>query len=115
MLNLRTVSAAALGLGLAIAAPGLATAETAAPQDRRIDLGQQQGDVYATLRADGLHVVATFAEADGAAVPVRFESVLAPGQTVTVSSPRVAGEPANTVAITRQADQLIVRKVPAID
>jgi hypothetical protein len=90
-------------------------AAAAAPEDRRLDLGRQQGDVYTVKQADGLHVVATFAEPGQATAPVRFETVLAPGQAVTVSSPRGVGEPTEAVTLTRHGDDVEVRKLAEID
>jgi hypothetical protein len=111
-------AAASLGLAVATMAASWAAAPyaapAAAPADTRLDLGRQQGDFYAMKQADGLHVVATFAEPAQNAVPLRFETVLAPGQTVTVSSPRAAGEPASTVALTRHGDRVEIHRVAAI-
>jgi hypothetical protein len=115
MTRTRLLFAATLSLAAAAFAGSQAAAPVAAPADQRVDLGRQQGDFYTVKQADGLHVVATFAEPDQNAVPVRFETVLAPGQTVTVSSPRGAGEPANSVALTRRGDRVEIHKIAAID
>ena len=112
MQTYRTLIAAALTAWLA----GPAAAQAVKPiQDQSIDLGQVAGDVYYTARADGFHVVATFAPPGEAAAPVRFEAVLAPGQTVKLSTPRGINEPANAVEITRQNDRLLVRKAALVD
>lgn len=110
---IRTVfSTAALALTLG----GAAHAQTLKPiQSQRIDLGHVAGDAYYTVDHDGYRVVATFAERGGAATPVRFEAVLAPGQTVKFSAPRAAGQPADAVEISRQNDQVLVHTAAIID
>ncbi len=103
---------------LAIAA-GLATtagAQSVKPvQSQTIDLGGINGDVYYTVQPNGFHVVATFAERGQASLPVRFETVLAPGQSVTVSTPRGVDVPAEAVSISRQADRVLVRRAALVD
>ncbi len=84
-------------------------------QSQRIDLGQVAGDAYYTVEHDGYRVVATFAERGGAATPMRFEAVLAPGQTVKFSTPRAAGTPADAVEISRRNDQVLVHAAAIID
>ena len=44
---------------------------------------------------------------------LRFEAVLAPGQSVVLSSPRGAGAPPDAVEISRRADSVVVRKAAA--
>jgi hypothetical protein len=70
-----------------------------------IDLGTMNGVAYYTVESAGYHVVATLA-GDDPTVPVRFEAVLASGQSVTLSSPRSAGLPPVSVEISRVADQV---------
>lgn len=109
---LRILAAASLLAGLA----GGAQAQALQPvENGSVDLGGVAGDLHYTVHPDGLHVVATFAERGEASTPVRFEAVLAPGQTVTISTPREAGLPAEAVTIGRQADHLFVRKAALID
>jgi hypothetical protein len=55
-----------------------------------IDLGSVSGVVYYTVEKSGYRIVATLADADCKAV--RFEAVLAPGQTIVLSSPSARGE-----------------------
>lgn len=105
----RTVLAAALGL--ASIAP--AAAEGFKPtQALAIDLGAVSGIAYYTVERDGFRIVATLAQ-DEDATPVRFEAVLVPGQSVTLSTPRGAGAAPEAVEISRQADVVLVRKAAA--
>ena len=55
-------------------------------QYQGINLGAVAGDLYYTVKADGYHVVATFAPRGQQAAPVRFQAVLAAGQSVTFSA-----------------------------
>ena len=75
---------------------------------RPIELGPVSGTAYYTDEPAGYRVVATLVSGE-TSVPVRFEAVLAPGQTVLLSAPRAAGEAADTVAISREADAVVVR------
>ncbi len=104
--------AAALAASFATAA----TAQTITPaQYRGIKLGPVAGDVYYTVHRDGFHVTATFAPRAEAATPLRFETILAPNQSVTISTPRGAGEPAKSVEITRVSDRVIVHEATPVD
>ena len=76
---------------------------------RPIALGTVSGTAYYTDEPEGYRVVATLAAGEDT-VPVRFEAVLAPGQTVLLSAPRAAGEAAETVAISRDGDGVVVRE-----
>jgi non-ribosomal peptide synthetase component F len=58
-------------------------------------------------------VVATLAKKDEDAVPVRVVVVLAPGQSLALSTPHQAGTPADAVEIMRRADTVLVHNVPA--
>jgi hypothetical protein len=80
-------------------------------QSQRIDLGPVAGDAYYTVEHDGYRVVATFATSGTDSVPVRFEAVLAPGQSVTFSTPRGPGVAPDAVEISRQNGQVLVHKV----
>ena len=109
----RTILAAA---AVALASIGPARAEGPEPgQAQSIDLGAVSGIAYYTVeRGGGFRVVATLAHRDeDAAAPVRFETVLAPGQSVVLSSPRGAGTPPDAVEISREADAVLVRKAAA--
>ncbi len=105
-------------LALAAIATGLTGGVSAQPVEpihsQIIDLGTINGDVYYTVQPNGFHVVATFAER-GQGQPVRFETVLAPGQSVTVSTPRGVDVPSEAVSISRQADRVFVRRGALVD
>ncbi len=107
----RTVLAAAV----ALASIGPARAEGPEPgRAQSIDLGAVSGVAYYTVERDGFHVVATLAQrGEDTAAPVRVEAVLAPGQSVVLSSPRGVGTPPDAVEISRQADAVLVRKAAA--
>jgi hypothetical protein len=100
------VAAAAFAL---VAAPALA-ADLQPVQSQTIDLGGIAGDAYYTVEPDGYRVIATFAQRGEAGAPMRFQAVLAPGQSVIVSTPRAPGEPANAVEIVRQQNRVVVHK-----
>ncbi len=116
MTIIRTVAAPifALALSAGFAAPSAAQ-EVRPVESRSLDLGSVAGDVYYTVKPDGYHVVATFAQRGDTGQPVRFESVLAPGQAVTFSSPRGAGVPPEAVTVVRQTDRVFVRRAVLTD
>jgi hypothetical protein len=70
-------------------------------------LGAVTGIVYYTEGAAGYRVVATMTDATDGTV-VRFVATLAPEQSVTLSTPRGAGEPAIEVRLVRHGDKLSV-------
>jgi hypothetical protein len=74
-------------------------------EGRSIDLGGVSGVAYYTVEREGFRVVTTLAQGE-AGTPVRMVAVLAPGQSVILSTPLEGG----TVEITRQADTVFVRK-----
>ncbi|PNE12388.1 MAG: hypothetical protein CR217_03810 [Beijerinckiaceae bacterium] len=93
-----TVAAALIAAALALAAIGPAHTEGLKPlQGQVIDLGDVSGVAYYTVERDGFRVVATLAKKDQDAVPVRVVAVLAPGQSLTLSTPP------NAVEIIRRA------------
>lgn len=98
---------------LALAA-GLATsvqaADLAAYRGQSIDLGNVSGVAYYTVEKDGYRVVATLADRDSKAV--RFEAVLAAGQSIVLSSPSAVGEVPARIEISRNADRVEVQAVP---
>ena len=80
----RTIIAAAFALTVA----GAAQADGLRPvEGRSIDLGDVSGIAYYTVEPDGFRVVATVAQGE-AGTPVRLETVLAPDQSVVLSTPR---------------------------
>ncbi|WP_119681746.1 hypothetical protein [Indioceanicola profundi] len=79
------------------------------PQSARaIELGEVAGDAYYTVEQEGFRVVATMAQDNG--TPVRIEAVLAPGQTVVLSTPRDHDAAPLTVEIRRRGDQILVQE-----
>jgi hypothetical protein len=106
------LAAAAFGLSFT----GAALAADLKPiQDQAIDLGGVAGDAYYTVEPDGFHVVATFAQRDASATPMRFETVLSSGQTVTFSTPRAAGVAPVGVTLTRQNGRVLVSETKLIN
>lgn len=109
-----TILAAVLAL-----AAGSASAEVLKPVQARdidaqgIDLGAVSGVVYYTAEPDGFRVVATLAQPGEDNVPVRVEAVLAPGQSVVLSTPHAVGQASEAVEISRQADTVLVQKATA--
>ena len=109
-----------LAATLALALVGSASAETLKPVQGRnidaqgIDLGAVSGVAYYTAEPDGFRVVATLTQGGEDTVPVRVEAILAPGQSVVLSTPHGAGEAPERVQISRQADTVLVRKATAV-
>jgi hypothetical protein len=98
-----------LAAALALLSMGPAHAEGLKPfQGQVIDLGDVSGVAYYTVEPDGFRVVATLAKKDEDAVPVRVVAVLAPDQSLTLSTPHEAGDPDDAVEIVRRADTLLV-------
>jgi len=97
-----------LAAALALTTFGAAHADGLQPmQAQSINLGAVSGVVYYTVERDGFHVVTTLVEGE-AGVPVRAVSVLAPGQSVVLST----GVTSGAVEISRQADTVLVREAP---
>ena len=98
---------------LLLAATGIAHADGVEPmQARSIDLGAVSGSAYYTVERDGFRVVTTLAQATG--TPVRMVAVLAPGQSVALSTPREVGVAPVEVEISRHGDTLLVRDAAAL-
>ena len=66
---------------------------------------------YYTVEREGFRVVATLAKQDEDAVPVRVVAVLAPDQSLTLSTPHQAGTPADAIEIIRRADAVTAAAV----
>ena len=82
-------------------------------QAQPIAFGAVSGVAYHTVERDGLRVVATLARTDARGepgAPVRVEAVLAPGQSVVLSTPREVGAAPDAVTIVRQGDRVLVHK-----
>lgn len=74
-----------------------------------VHLGAMSALTYYTAEEDGFRVVTTLQE-DGrdAPVPVRFVTVLQPGQSAAVSVPARLGEKAWALELVREGDLLVV-------
>ena len=104
MTTYRTMLAAAF----ALASIGATHADGLRPiEGRSIDLGKLSGVAYYTVEREGFRVVATLSEGE-AGTPVRVEVVLAPGQSVVLSTPRAWGVAPNTVEIVRRDGEVLV-------
>ena len=94
----------------ALASLGAAHADGVRPiEAKSLDLGDTTGIAYYTVERDGFHVVTTLAQGE-AGTPIRVVSVLARGQSVVVSTPRVAG----AIEISRKGDSLFVRRTNVV-
>jgi hypothetical protein len=99
-----------LAAAFTLASLGAAHANGLRPiEGRSIDLGDVSGVAYYTVEPDGFRVVTTLAQGE-AGTPIRFVSVLVPGQRVILSTPHQAG----AVEISRKGDNLFVRKAKAL-
>jgi len=99
-----------LAAAVTLASLGAAQANNLKPiEGRSINLGDVSGVVYYTVEPDGFRVVTTLAEAEKG-TPIRFVSVLAPGQRVLLSTPHQAG----ALEISRNGDNVTVRKASAL-
>ena len=108
-----TIRSTILAAALALTTIGAAQAESLQPRhSQSITLGTVSGVAYYTAERDGFRVVATLAQGE-AGTPVRFEAVLAPGQSVVLSTPRGLGAPSDTVEIGREHNTVFVRKAAA--
>jgi hypothetical protein len=105
VMSFRKVAIAAAAVALA----SIGSASAGGPCAQKIDLGGINGVAYYTEEAGRFHVVATLAQQEG--LPIRVETILAPGQSVVLSTAR--GEAGLTsVELARDADSLTVRPVP---
>ncbi len=99
-----------LAAAFTLASLGAAHADGLRPfEAQSIYLGDLSGVAYYTVEPDGYRVVTTLAQG-AAGTPVRFVSVLAPGQRALLSTPTQAG----AVEISRTGDSLTVRKAHAL-
>jgi hypothetical protein len=106
---------AILAAAFTLAAFGAASANELRPiEGRGIDLGAVSGVAYYTVERDGFRVVATFAQGE-TGTPVRFEAVLAPGQSVVLSTPREAGAAPRAVQISRQNDRVLINDAVVVN
>jgi hypothetical protein len=101
-----SIRSALLAAALTFASLGAAHADGLRPiEGRSINLGDVSGVAYYTVERDGFRVVTTLAQGE-AGTPIRFVTVLAPGQRVVVSTPYQA----SALEISRKGDELLVRK-----
>ncbi len=109
-MSIRKVAFAAAAVALAsIGSASGGTAWAGGPSAHRIDLGTVNGVAYYTEEAGRFHVVATLAQQEGQ--PIRFETVLAPGQSIVLSTASEGATAPTSVEISRQADELAVHAV----
>jgi hypothetical protein len=108
-MNLRSFVAAAAILPI-LAASGHAT-DLRPIEAQPIQFGAVTGTAYYTEDPDGYRLVATLTTAE-ATRPVRFEAVLAPGQTILLSAPGKPGSAPETLAISRDADSVTIAQTP---
>jgi hypothetical protein len=101
----RTILAAAFALGFTSAAHAGDLPPFAAES---IDLGAVSGVAYYTVEHDGFRVVVVLAQG-GTGTPVWFETLLAPGQSVVLSTPHNAGAAGKSIEISRRDDQVLVQ------
>ena len=89
---------------------GAADAEGLRPiEAKSINLGEVSGIAYYTVEPDGFHVVTTLAQGE-AGTPIRVVSVLAPGQSVVLSTPNRP----DSLEISRKGDSVLVRRTDVV-
>jgi len=94
-----------------VALVGPAHAQTVKPkplQGGSISLGDVAGNAYYTVEPKGFRVVITLTKDTNR--PVRFETVLSQGQSITLSAPRELGSTSEVIEITREGDSIVVTK-----
>ena len=108
-----TIHRTILAATFALAFTGAAQAGELPPLEAKsIDLGAVSGVAYYTVEHDDFRVVAILAQGE-TGTPVRFETVLAPGQSVVLSTPRDEGAVGQAIEISRRDDQLLVQDAAA--
>jgi hypothetical protein len=99
-----------LAAAITLASFGTAHAGDLRPiEGRSIHLGDISGVAYYTVEPAGFRVVTTLAQGE-AGTPIRFVSVLAPGQRVVLSTPAQA----SALEISRTGDNLLIRNASAV-
>ncbi|MBO1020559.1 hypothetical protein IPV08_11315 [Methylobacterium sp. SD274] len=89
---------------------GQASAETIRPLGGgSVSLGDLSGVAYYTTEPKGYRVVVTLARTETSRA-VRFETILASGQSVTLSTPQELGATADSIEITRSGDTVAVSR-----
>jgi hypothetical protein len=98
-----------LSTALAAGTAGFAQAQTLAPaQASMIDLGTAHGMAFYVPEPHGYHIVATLDT--GSATPVRFDTLLADGQSARVSVPNGPGQHDIEIVFTRAAGRVVVQR-----
>lgn len=105
-MSLRKIAFAA-----AVTLAAIGSAAAGGPRAHKIDLGGVNGVAYYTEEAGRFHVVATLAQQEGR--PIRVETLLAPGQSVVLSTANEGETAPTSVELSREADDLAVRAVAA--
>jgi hypothetical protein len=104
--------AAALLSATAILAPSAAvSSEANKPMDgMSLDLGSFHGSAYYTVENDDDHLVVTLARMNGEEMPgepLRFETVLPPGGSATISTPQAGSQQSIALTVHRVSDGLV--------
>jgi hypothetical protein len=94
-------------VGVLVASSSVFAGELAPMAAGSISLGEVTGSTFYTVEGDSFKVVTTLAAGEQA-TPIRFITLLRPGQTAVVSVPRGFGQSALEVEITRIDDQLFM-------
>ncbi len=109
-MSFRKVAFAAAAVALAsIGSASIGSAWAGGPSAHKIELGAVNGVAYYTEDAGRFRVVATLAQQDGQ--PVRFETVLAPGQSIVLSTAKEGDGKPTSVEISREANALLVHAI----
>lgn len=108
-MNLRKIAIIAAAVA-ALGSASLGSAQAGGPRAHLIDLGGINGVAYYTEEAGRFHVVATLAQQEG--LPLRVETVLAPGQSVILSTAKGEAGP-TSIELSREQGDLLVRPVAA--
>jgi hypothetical protein len=108
-----TIHRTMLAATFALAFTGAAHAGDFPPLEAKsIDLGGVSGVAYYIVERDGYRVVVILAQGE-TGIPVRFETLLAPGQSVVLSTPRDEGAVGQAIEISRRDDQVLVQDAAA--
>jgi len=103
----KVAAAAAIALAAIASVAGPSVAD--GPRAKSINLGAINGVAYYTEEAGRFRVVATLAQQEG--LPIRVETLLAPGQSVVLSTAK-GQSGLESVELAREANDLTVR--PAV-
>jgi hypothetical protein len=108
-----TIHRTILVVTFALAFTGAAHAGDFPPLEAKsIDLGGVSGVAYYIVERDGYRIVVILAQGE-TGIPVRFETLLAPGQSVVLSTPRDEGAVGQAIEISRRDDQVLVQDAAA--